>query len=81
MPWRRLIGPLMVYISWGTSVGDAMITCRGVQTLPCGQVHHIRQERGQFAGERLSFLVLLPSNKCTKFLAWRAYAICVSAPP
>jgi hypothetical protein len=43
MPWR-LIRPLMVYISRGISVGDTMITCRGVH-LPCGQLHHIRKER------------------------------------
>ena len=75
VPWR-LVGPLMVYISGGISVGDAMITCRGVQTLPCGQLYHIRQERVNLQARGSFFWY-----RCTKFLAHRAYAICISAPP
>ena len=66
VPWR-LVGPLMVYISGGISVGDAMITCRGVQTLPCGQLHHIRQERVDLQARGSLFWYRCPAISARSF--------------
>lgn len=80
MAWR-LVGPLMVYNSRGISFGDAMFTCRGVQTPFCGQPLCIRQERDSVQTEGSLFWMLPPSNMCTRFLVRAACAICSRAPP